>query len=406
MKEERASPFRTGTVFVLLLFGALAFLSALYFIGSGEAGRGTNNGGAHAGGKGLNGFAALASLMEARGWDVTHSSNKAGLQSEDLVVLTPPMDMDGAELAELVTARRHLGPTIVILPKWQAYPPPRPPAGAGKGWVILDQPRSPQWRGFEDETRIAIGAARGWQAGSLAGTLRAPKAVQSAEASNRLVPLVVSSDDPDRILAAQANDGGGLPLVFVFEPDLLDNMGLAQASNAILADGLLNRAASGRGRRVLFDLTLNGFGRTPNLLTLAFTPPFLAATLCLLLAAFAIAWRAFNRFGPPLREQRQIAFGKAQLVRNSAGIILRTGRFHLLGRPYAELVHSRMAKLRLRHRQDEGEAGTALDAALAARGVEAGSFTIEAERLRAARKPNDVLRAAQALQQLERTLDR
>ena len=48
-------------------------------IGIGETGRGTNDGGAHVGGRGLNGFAAVAQLLERRGWQVERSRSEARL---------------------------------------------------------------------------------------------------------------------------------------------------------------------------------------------------------------------------------------------------------------------------------------------------------------------------------------
>ena len=116
--------------------------------------------------------------------------------------------------------------------------------------------------------------------------------------------------------SADGNGDALQPIIVVFEPDLLDNYGMAGAANALLADRLVHAATDG-ARVVNFDLTLNGFARTPNLLTLAFTPPFLAATLCLLLAALAVGWRAFLRFGPPRTATRAIAFGKRALVANA-----------------------------------------------------------------------------------------
>src|SRR5690606_13556644 len=158
-------------------------------------------------------------------------------------------------------------------------------------------------RGFLDDVGVAIGpsgsgkSAR-WTGGGIEGVLPAPRRVQSGQGI-RLVPLVASRQD-GRVLAAYVADGGyypGLerlalnrpsaeaydedldPIVLVFEPDLLNNYGMAGQANAQLAERLV-RATSGTAK-VNFDLTLNGYGRTPNLLTLAFTPPFLAATLCL-----------------------------------------------------------------------------------------------------------------------------
>lgn len=414
MSTSAASPFSGRTVIAMLLFGALAFLMALYFIGAGETGRGTNDGGAHAGGKGLNGYAALAQLLERRGWEVVRSRSEAGLESEDLVVLTPPTGADGGEIARIVAQRRALGPTIVILPKWSAVEAGRQAPGGKSGWVVLGEPVTPRWDGFADDVAVSIGKAGSWTGAGTTGVLPKAGSVQWAQGSDKLTPVVTALGQPDHVLAAFLEDGSSWSgddlhsphrVMLVFEPDLVDNLAMARGANAVLADRLFAEMAEGHGRRVHFDLTLNGLGRTDNLLTLAFTPPFLAATLCLIFAALVVAWRALRRFGPPLAQARSIAFGKRQLVRNSAGLILRTRRFHLLGAPYAALLRIRIAKLLgLRPAMQDGELDLAIDHALAARGL--APFTTDAQSLRAARRPHELLRAAQALRQLERTLEK
>lgn len=402
------SPFSPRTVLGLLLFGAAAFVLTLYFLGIGATDWNHNDGGGHAGGKGLNGYAALAQLMERRGWQVERSRTPAGLDSPGLVILTPPHEAEGAEIGRIVERRALYGPTLVVLPKWTAMQLPPGQGKAKRGWVALGQPRSPEWKGYADQLQLRIAPARGWRAGPLEGRLPQPAATQSANADAMLVPLVLSDDG--RILASALtgdNRRGEYPLIVVFEPDLLDNYGLGRVENARLADRLLRMAAGDSGRKVIFDLTLNGLGRPTNLLTLAFTPPFMAATLCLLMGAIAVAWRAFNRFGPPLAEKRAIAFGKSQLVRNSAGLIRRTGRLHLLGPPYAALMRARIAAaLGLKPQAAGNDAETAIDRALAARLGRDAAFTEPAQRLRAARSVHDMLRAAGALRNIERMLDR
>ncbi len=171
---------------------------------------------------------------------------------------------------------------------------------------------------------------------------------------------------------------------------------------AALAHEIIDLAMEGEDLPIVFDLTLNGLGRTQNLLTLAFAPPFLAATLCLALAMIVVAWRAFRRFGPPLAEARAIAFGKRRLVANGAAFILRTRRLHLLTGPYIETMRQRLAAaLRLRGSDDE-----TLDRAISTRLPDAPGFAESAAALREAARPNEILRAASALKSLERKLIR
>ncbi len=401
-------PFAVRTVLAMVLFGALAFVMALYFIGAGETGGSANDGGAHAGGTGLNGYAALAQLLEKRGWEVVRSRSEGDLTSEDLVVLTPPHYADGAKIAEILERRRFAGPTIIILPKWQAAPAGTAVPKAKRGWVMLGDATSPSWEGFADDVRIATGKSSGWTSEGLKGDLPRSQEAQWASDDGPLWPAVTASEDETRLLAAYLEREGEEahePVMLVFEPDLLNNYGMGKGASALLADRLFGEMAPVEGRRVRFDLTLNGLGRTDNLLTLAFTPPFLAATLCLLLAASITAWRALRRFGPVLSGRRAIAFGKRQLVRNTAGLILQTRRFHLLGAPYAMLLNNRIARLLGQRPASLEEAEQAIDRALAARGQGPHAFTTLAEKLRHARKPHELLRRAQALRQLERTLE-
>ena len=429
---SRSGPFSPRAALGLVLFGGIAFVMLLYLIGSGATGGSANDGGGHAGGKGLNGYAAFAGFIERRGYAVRRLRDETTLDDPGLLVLTPPAHADGADIATIVTARRRSGPTLVLTPKWLAMPA-RDGVDAKRGWVHLAGIAQPSWEGFLDDVSVHVGPLAasqggGWSGGGVTGRLPDMVRVQSGT-GQRLVPLVTGRRD-GRVLAAYVDDGGsypaleamaGLPvspgdaqgngdglypLVVVFEPDLLDNYGMADMANARLAEKLVH-AAGGGARVVNFDLTLNGHARTPNLLTLAFTPPFLAATLCLLMAALAVGWRAFLRFGPALAEGRAIAFGKRALVANAAGLIRRSRRLHLITAPYAARARDRLAHaLALPRLADAEAAEAAIDRALVARAPEATPFSVLAARLRAARSPHDIIKAAQKLNALERTLIR
>ncbi len=427
MSDPAANPaaFTTRGVLALVLFGALAFVVALYGM-SAATGGSANDGNAHAGGKGLNGFAGLVALLDADGFDVGKVRDPAGLAQPGLLVLTPPADADGAKLEKIVEARRKIGPTMVIAPKWLAMKSQS--LTAKRGWVILGGTAAPQWKDFHDEIGVALGkpastAARNWHAGAFSGALPQAEAVESGSGRG-LVPLVTSGDG--RLLAALIGDAGqydalydfgGLPhgiggadealfpLVFVFEPDLLNNWGLADQRTALMARALVMATGGGKRVPVLFDQTLNGYGHTRSLVDLAFRPPYLAATLCLLLAALATGWRAFVRFGPPRLRARSIALGKTALVDNSAGLIRRAGRLRLVAAPYATMMRERIAlALRLPRGLDAAATEAAIDAAQARRAPALPLFSQTAGALRSARGPHDLARHAAALQTIEKAL--
>lgn len=427
-----ANPFSRRAVLGIVLIGSALFLALLWMIGTGTGMGSANDGEAHAASKGLTGYAAMADYLERRGYAVRKVRNEGALAEPGLLVLTPPALADGKDIEKIVSARRYQGATLVITPKWISAPPTQDQEKhAKKGWVRLGGTMAPHWQGFLDDVTVDLGKvdANGqparWNGLGLSGTLPDRDALLWGQ-GKRLVPLVTEQDG--RILAALIDDGGTYPrlerlarghrhsavededlypLVVVFEPDLLDNYGMASRSSAQLLDRLIPAMEVGKGGPVLFDLTLNGLGRSDNLLTLAFTPPFLAATLCLLMAALITGWRAFLRFGPPFAPDRAIAFGKRALVANSAGLVRRSGRLHLLSGPYAERARERLVQaLALPRTLDPDQAADAIDRALASRHPDAEPFTAITARLKAARRPHDLLKAARDLHALERMLIR
>jgi hypothetical protein len=417
--------FSRGTALGMVLIGVLAFVGLLYWLGN--SGGPANNGGGHAGGRGLNGYAGLAAMLEADGLEVRRARNKAGLTGAGLLILTPPASAKGSEIEEIVAAHRSAGPTLVITPKWEAMPIPRNP-NAKRGWTKIIGNALPEWPGFRDDIRVDFGKvpARGWQGGGASGRLPRDKEVLSGQGAG-LVPLVTSGDG--RVLAA-FDEGNGdtpaleafadvaprgalgddeeqqvYPLIFVFEPDLLDNWGLADRATGLMARRLVLAAAGGRDEPVTFDLTLNGLGAARNLLTLAFEPPFVAATACLLMAMLAVGWRGFNRFGPAWQQGREIALGKTMLVRNSAGLIRRAGRLHLIARPYAEAARDRLViALGLPRGRPVEETDRAIDLAQTRRGIASIPFSQAAARLSAAKRAHEVVRGAADMQHIEKEL--
>ncbi|MBA4354393.1 MAG: hypothetical protein C0409_06840 [Novosphingobium sp.] len=420
------SPFPRSTVIGMLLVGALAFVALLWFLGNNTGGSG-NNGGAHVGGHGLNGYAAIARMLESEGLDVVRQRNRRAIETQPgLLILTPPAEADGKEIAKVVLARRYVGPTIVVTPKWLAVGAKA--KQAKRGWVQTVGTTAPQWEGFADNVSVEIGTAtsapaRGWKVGARRGQLPDDRQVEAGSGKG-LVPIVNAGNG--KVLAAWMDDEGyypalntlaGIdpnyggedediyPVVLVFEPDLLDNWGLADKATALLARDLILATADNRSQPFAFDMTFNGFGANRNLLTLAFEPPLLAATLCLLLAALAVAWRAFHRFGPSLQGAPEIANGKAALVANSAGLIRRAGRVHLVATPYADAARERLAiALGLPRGKPADEIERLIDAAQDRRGLPGPRFSTAAAHLRAARKPHDLTRRAAVIHQIEKDL--
>jgi len=427
--------FGKGTTLGIVLIGALAFVTVLYWLGTG--GGAANNGGGHAAGRGLNGYAGLAAMLEADGVTVQRARSKDALKQPGLLVLTPPAEAKGSDIAEIMAARRTIGPTLVVAPKWAAFPDFASPL-TKRGWTRIVGTQPPEWKGYHDDISIGFvnGAAHGWTGSGAFADLHGPlpddsKVLTGTGAglealvttpNGRILAGYLSGDgsnpvlerwigmarhkdaDPDEEDAAGAFTQS-FPVVLVFEPDLLDNWGLADKQTGLMARRLIFAAAGGHPETVTFDLTLNGLGASRNLLSLACEPPFLAATLCFLMALLAAGWRSFNRFGPPRAAAREIPLGKTVLVRNTAGLIRRAGRVRLIAGPYADAARERLVHaLGLPRGRPPEETDAAIDRLQSRLDRTGPRWSELAARLTAARRVTDVVQRAAALQRLERDL--
>jgi hypothetical protein len=110
--------------------------------------------------------------------------------------------------------------------------------------------------------------------------------------------------------------------------------------NAAAAVAML-RALDQNGEGIDFDVTLVGLGRQKSPLRLAFDPPFLAMTITVFVAMLLAGWQAFARFGPTVRRERAIAFGKRALVDNSAMLVRKAGKQLRMGDRYVEVIRDR-----------------------------------------------------------------
>ena len=421
------NPFARGTVLLMVAIGFAAFLGLLYAIGAGGSLRPTDNGAAHGASASSVGYAALGRLLEKTGTQVQYGRSPSALQGQDLLIVTPEPSADPMELAALVNQRAFAGPTIIILPKWTVTPE----EGLKSGWVRLDSPfvalqssqvlseLIPVQTKIEglDNAFIPVSFIQPEQPQNRGAMMKQALKSRITITGDRL-KTVIADGPTGKARVAVIDDGGWYPsldagatqtpdddpqiergrypVVIVADADLMNNLGLANRDTARQALQLIDAAYSGGGQKVVFDLTQNGLGTSDNLLSVAFRPPFLAAVICLALAAIAFGWIAFHRFGPALAEAQPFGFGKTALINSSAGLIRRMGRDHLVAPAYADLVRDRAAR------------ALGLPPALASEEVEARlamvapdsdgrNFEALVAAMRAARARPDISAAARAL---------
>jgi hypothetical protein len=154
----------------------------------------------------------------------------------------------------------------------------------------------------------------------------------------KLSPVIV--DEQGAAVLAMARDQRTFILA---DPDLLNTQGLHDPRTAEVAASMLDELRV-VGRPILFDVTLNGFGRAYSLLRLALEPPFLGVTLCLAAAAVLIGLQAWNRFGPVRQSERIFALGKTALAANGADMIRLAKREPRMAPRYVRLCRERVAR--------------------------------------------------------------
>lgn len=358
-RARETQVFRPAVVVLLLVIGLIGFAATLglgaYLPETPRFGVGDR----HALSNAATGFSGIVRLARATGGAPMMIRDKRFWRQPGLLVVTPD---SGSEDFSEILGERPRQPTLFVMTKWQVGPDRDHPGWVRQaGFIHRGDPE----RTLAPAVKIRVGRYRSGGAplvahGALLEGLKftAPRPLQ-VMAGPLLEPLL--SDGKGGIVLARVK---GTEQYLLADPDLLDNRGLRRLEDAKAALGLL-AALTPEDRGLGFDLVMNGFGAKPNVLRLAFEPPFLAVTAAVLAALLLAGWQAFARFGPAVPRARAIAFGKAALVDNAAALVRRARAERRLGARYATLLRELAARrlaapARLR--------GAALDAYLDAQG--------------------------------------
>jgi hypothetical protein len=396
MADGTGNPFSARMVFWLIGAGVLAFAAFMLLLAyapefTQASGRPNAMSGSAIGFKGVH---RLIDETGSGSWLVRDESE---LDTADLVVFTLEQMIDPEAVRGLAN-RRTGKATMIVLPKWETMPDPKK-----KGWVRAIGRVSPM-SGTEQlkplgkaAVRLSNGPKRKVKGlGELSGlefTLPDSPQTVSGEGITPLIPGPGGSAVLGRL--------GNASLYVLADPDLINNIGMKDSEAAQAAVDMLSILSPSDEGSVAFDLTAIGLGDRPSALKLAFEPPFLALTLAIFVAALLAGLHGAFRFGPAARERRAIAFGKAALVENSAGLFRIAKREHRAGPAYAELIREEAA-----HAAAAGNLhGEALDAALDRFSApDRPGFTELASRVSSVSHRNDLVSAAHALFQWKKDL--
>lgn len=376
---DRSAPFSGLAIFALIAVVTVGFLAYLVLGAYAPDFRSVKNGGAHAYSTSAVGFAGIAELVKATRGDNMIIREETELAQPGLLVLTPGGDTSIKEIQSIV-ARRPDVPTLIVLPKWRVER-----LKDNLAWVRARGELDPDYleAGLKELATLEISGHEKGELRSIDG----PN-VEVVTRSEQGRPLVVAIKETEIYILA--------------DPDMLNNKGLATRSGAERAMALLDEIAL-PDEPIGFDVTLAGFGKSPSLLKLAFEPPFLPLTLCLLFAALLAGLHAMWRFGPPAHDERKVAFGKRALAENGAALLRLAKRQHRTGGRYAALTREAVA-------QASGAPSSlgpnALDDYLDKLPHDGEPFTTLARRAEAAPDNRRLLDAVRDLHQWRRTVTR
>ena len=346
------NPFDPRLVVSLIAAGITAFILFFVLMAYAPEMRAGRDGRGHALSVSAIGFHGVVELLRGTGRRERLIRDQADLDTGDLVVvaLEPRFDLrliknknaaPDDRLAGLLERRRGK-PTLLVLPKWSVMSDPKK-----SGWVRSNGMQDPEVGRY---LLRSVGGVQVHQGGTDARVANGRDAMAGIAMPLPRRVQVISGKDIEPLLATPggrsilARHGDG-PLYILADPDLLNNQAMRDPARAKAALAMLSALNSTDAESVAFDLTLNGFGKKPSALKLAFEPPFLALTVAIFFAALLAGLHGAFRFGPAAEEGRAIAFGKAALVENSAGLFRIAGREHRTGGAYAELIREEAARV-------------------------------------------------------------
>lgn len=406
--REGGDPFSLVTVAGLLAVGIAAFCAFLVLAAYAPDWRGDERGGANALSPSAVGYAGLVDLLRAM--DVPASINRTDLarvSGSAFLIVTPPP----GTLKAQPSLQPDRAPVLMVLPKWEVRPDRDHPGWVERtGLLGLSQiasavpapiplsrrsgPMNAVLHGggepFSGLEEMALGPIDDWQV------------IDTAKAIDKWTPILL--DEAGATVLARLTLRGGRPFYVLSDPDILNTHGLKSRVTAEAAIDIIGRL---RGEApVVIDVTLDGLGRSPNLLRLMFEPPLLGATICAAGMAVLMLSMAVRRFGPVLTPPRVLDFGKRALAENAATLIAMAGRERGMALPYAEIIRARALRdIGAPPHLGRVRAERVLDEAGAARGLPT-SFSDLLREASAAATPAAVLAVAGRLFQWGRGLRR
>jgi hypothetical protein len=336
-----STPAFSGRSVLALVIVGLVALSALAVLSAYAPDlRGDRDPGAHALSRSAVGFKGALVMLQAVGAPVvvSRSPPRELADRSGVIVLTPTLQTERKELSAFPAQAR----TLIVLPKWLTAADPLRPGfvhkvdvgeATGHARALLETYGG---RTTSITHRSGVTRPRLYGAGDLfaEGTYLPLDGIDRLQSisGDAWIPLLRAEDGAVVLARSKTHTN----ILVLADPDLLNTQGVARLDNARAGLSILNALRGGEG--VVFDVTLAGYSRGRGLGRTLLEPPWLAGTLCAVLAGLLMGLHGLARFGAPRREARAFALGKDALVDNSAGLVRMARREAELAPAYADLT--------------------------------------------------------------------
>ena len=293
---------------------------------------------------------------------VSRGDSVARADRSSLLVAAEPRTNEDARtrLASLLAAPN----VLLVLPKRRGAPDPlRPRWVSATALLPIDDVEDVLHEAVREAEVRRIEGTPSWTVDAFAvqPTLTAPQLVTSPV----IKPLI--ANDQGTLLGQVV--GLDQRLWVLADPDLLSNHGIVRGDNATVAAAMIDRLRPAGGA-VVFDETIHGFWRPPDLWRAMFGFPFVIPMLSLVAAVLVLLWGSVGRFGGAMPREPPLLPGKARLVQNTADLLVYGGHGRaLLDRYMRATLRLAAARLRAPPQLTEAELVAWLDRCCAARGV-------------------------------------
>ena len=353
---SNANPFSSLTAMIMIGIGTLAFIAIFALLAWSPDLASKNRAGSHPYSSSALGYGGLVKMLETDGHTVSISRLSSSLErTEGLLILTIPRF--GFSRVEDLDLEMVSEPALYVLPKWTGYRDRENPVWQKDTELLQRSYVRIIAQQFDSDATV-------WRLRN-PGLLDTPFGPVAPQFEHEM--QVLESDSLESVIQTP---GGtllakvpGREVYILTDPDILNTFGLAERENARMALGLIDWLLiesylldEFAERTITFDATLHGFARSESLLRAIFDKPFLGASLIALATIMLITWAAFVRFGPPLPEQRLIAFGKKALAESSAGLVSMARREGQMAVPYRQVTERNLARQLGLPPQSQGDA--------------------------------------------------